>query len=116
VFRDEFAVTLGSLKEAQAAVNEFKEREQKRAGEVGFFEEFGGGGGGGGMRRAAAGGGGSALAPTRREFVAAPSMRRPPPTPSGGELELVPPRPVSAVGLDFAKASPLRSPSKGASV
>jgi len=104
VFRDEFAVTLGSLKEAQEAVNELKEREQKRSSELAFLQEAGGAGGG--ARRA----GGAALAPTRREFTAGSTRARPG---GGGELEMVAP----AAGLDFARANPLaRSPAKGASV
>ncbi len=110
VFRDEFAVTLGSLREAQAAVNEFKERDQKRASELAFLQEAGGGGGG--VRRGAAG---AALAPSRREFAVGDAASRRA-LPGASELEMVAPRPGAGFGLDFAKANPLRSPSKGANV
>ena len=111
VFRDEYAVTLGSLKEAQAAVSDFKEREQKRGAEMAFLQQVGVGGGGGVRREA----GGSALAaPSRREFAAGASKRA---APDGGQVEMVAPsRPVAASGLDFARASPLRLPQKGANV
>jgi hypothetical protein len=101
VFRDEFASTLGSLKEAQAAVTDMKEREQKRGEERAYLEEVGGGGVGGG-----GGGGGGAGA---RRVGGAPPMRR--------EFEMTNMRNGSPSALAYASTNPLmRSPAKGAHV